>query len=228
MWICIVGIFEIPRVVLVNKESFEAFNFYRSTAWKIKGVDNPLLSMSTAGNENLYSYRYDWDDHRRLVVANFQSLIGAAHATEIPILTGNYDLVGGYPLSDLIYPPSFSKRYTSKNMMRFWTNFAKFGVPGSSTNSVEWKNYLSNDGSKNYLIIDKRKNLKMISESFKFFIRSVIFRPKIEQLEKCVVLLQMYTYVGETYMTLSIKYVKKLYREESENFIKDNASFIEF
>ena len=156
---------EIPRVVLSDEASFEAFNFYRSSAWKIKGVDNPLKSLSTAGNTELYSYRYDWDDHRRLVIADFKKLIGAAHATEIPLLTGNYDLVGGYPLSDLIYPPSFSKRFTSKNMMRFWTNFAKFGVPGESTNSVKWKKYLSEDGSQNYLIIDKRKNLKMISES---------------------------------------------------------------
>ena len=225
------SILQIPRVVLVNKESFEAFNFYRSTAWKIKGVDNPLLSMSTAGNENLYSYRYDWDDHRRLVVANFQSLIGAAHATEIPILTGNYDLVGGYPLSDLIYPPSFSKRYTSKNMMRFWTNFAKFGVPGSSTNSVEWKNYLSNDGSKNYLIIDKRKNLKMISESFTLDSLSdqLFSDQRLSQLEKCVVLLQMYTYVGnDLYDTAQSSMLQACNREESENFIKENASFVEF
>jgi para-nitrobenzyl esterase len=225
------SILQIPRVVLVNKESFEAFNFYRSTAWKIRGVDNPLLSMSTAGNENLYSYRYDWDDHRRLVVANFQSLIGAAHATEIPILTGNYDLVGGYPLSDLIYPPSFSKRYTSKNMMRFWTNFAKFGVPGSSTNSVEWKNYSSNDGSKNYLIIDKRKNLKMISESFTLDSLSdqLFSDQRLSQLEKCVVLLQMYTYVGnDLYDNAQSSMLQTCNRVESENFIKENASFIEF
>ena len=81
------------------------------------------------------------NDHRRLIVADFKTLIGAAHATEIPILTGNTDLVGGYPLSDLIYPPSLSKRYLTKNMMLFWTNFAKTGDPGSSTNSVNWEKY---------------------------------------------------------------------------------------
>ena len=59
-----------------------------------------------------------------------------AHATEIPILAGNYDLVGGYPLSDLIYPPSISKRYLAKNMRSF-NKFAKNGSPGSSNNSNE-------------------------------------------------------------------------------------------
>ena len=118
------SILDIPRVVLNDEASFEAFNFYRSSAWKIRGVDNPLKSLATAGNTELYSYRYDWDDHRRLVVADFKKLIGVKlHASEIPMLIGDYDLVGGYPLSDLLYPPSFSKRYTSKNMMTFWTNF---------------------------------------------------------------------------------------------------------
>ena len=225
------SILDIPRVVLIDETSFEAFNFYRSSAWKIKGVDKPLKSLAIAGNTELYSYRYDWDDHRRLVIADFKKLIGAAHATEIPILTGNNDLVGGYPLSDLIYPPSLSKRFTSKNMMRFWTNFAKNGSPGESTNSVKWEKYLSEDGSQNYLIIDKRKNLKMISESISLDqLATKLFKEKsLQKLEKCVVLLQMYTYVGDDlYNEADSDLLSECSREDSENFIKNNASFIEF
>ena len=95
---------DIPKVSLKNEDAFEAFNYYRSAAWKIRGVDIPLEELYKSGNNNLYAYRYDWDDHRRYVVADFKKLIGAAHATEIPLLTGNSKLVGGYPLSDLIYP----------------------------------------------------------------------------------------------------------------------------
>ncbi len=225
------SILDIPRVVLNDEASFEAFNFYRSSAWKIRGVDNPLKSLATAGNTELYSYRYDWDDHRRFVIADFKKLIGAAHATEIPMLTGNNDLVGGYPLSDLIYPPSISKRYTSKNMMRFWTNFAKYGSPGESTNSVKWKKYLSEDGSQNYLIIDKRKNLKMISESVSLDSLAIkLFNEKsLQNFEKCVVLLQIYTYVGDDlYHQADSNLLNECSREESEKFIKDNASYIEF
>ncbi len=224
------SILEIPKVVLSNEESFEAFNYYRSAAWKIRGVDNPLMSISNAGNEELFSYRYDWDDHRRLIVGDFKKLIGAAHATEIPLLTGSYDLVGGYPLSDLIYPPSFSKRFTSRNMMKLWTNFAKFGVPGESSNSVEWKKYLY-DNRQNYLIIDKRRSLKMISETITLnsLSNELMADQRLSKLEKCVVLLQMYTYVGEDlYDTAQSNMLKNCDREESENFIKDNASFIEF
>ena len=65
--------------------------------------------MASVGNNNLYAYRYDWDDHRRLVVKDFRQLIGAAHATEIPLLAGNMDLAGGHLYRIWIYPPSFSK-----------------------------------------------------------------------------------------------------------------------
>jgi len=226
------NILRIPNVKLNNPSSFEAFNFYRSSAWKIRGVDDPLKSLSKAGNKNLFAYRYDWDDHRRLVVADFKKLIGAAHATEIPLLTGNSDLVGGYPLSDLIYPPSFSKRYTSKNMMLFWANFAKTGSPGESTNSVNWKNFLyKEDGSSNFLILDKKKNLKMKNNKINFetLISQLSDDDRLTDVEKCVVLLQMFTYVGNDVYEKNIKnYPKKCSREDSEEFLINNASYIEY
>ena len=107
-------------------------------------------------NDSLYAYRFDWDDHRRILVADFKKLIGAAHATEIPLLAGNEKLVGGYPLSDLIYPPGISKRYLSRNMMRFWSNFAKNGNPGISTNSVKWEPYNEINNIFFYVLIIER------------------------------------------------------------------------
>ena len=225
------SVLSIPKVKLKNEDSFEAFNYYRSAAWKIRGVDFPLKSLDSAGNKNLYAYRYDWDDHRRFVVADFKKLIGAAHATEIPLLAGNTDLVGGYPLSDLIYPPSFSKRFTSKNMMIFWTNFAKTGIPGTSSNSIEWKKYPSSSYQSEYIILDKRKNLKMVSDniSFKSLTNELQNDNRLSDLEKCVVLLQIFTFVGDdVYDQNMTNYSGKCSREESTNFLIDNASYIEY
>jgi len=223
------SILDIPKVVLNNEEAFEAFNYYRSAAWKIRGVDDPLLSLSKAKNNNLYSYRFDWDDHRRLIVGDFKKLIGAAHATEIPLLTGNTKLVGGYPLSDLIYPPSLSKFYLSRNMMKFWTNFSKFGSPGSSTNFVKWEIY--NPDNPGYLILDKKKNLKMLQGnlSFKILSEDLYKDERVSALEKCVILLQMFTFVGDDlYDDYIDNYPGECDRKASENFLKDNASFIEY
>ena len=225
-------IFRIPKVILKDEDAFSAFNYYRSSAWKIRGVDIPIQSIAKAGNNNLYAYRYDWDDHRQFLIADFKKLIGAAHATEIPLLAGDSKLVGGYPLSDLIYPPSASKRFTSKNMMQYWTNFAKYGEPGESTNSVRWEPYDFNKSRNGkFLVIDKKKYMKMSfdSNTFETLMDELYLDIRLTELEKCVVLLQMLTFVGnDLYKEKSGSYKGSCQRSASEKFLIDNASFIEY
>jgi para-nitrobenzyl esterase len=219
-----------PKVSLKDEDAFEIFNYYRSSAWKLRGVDKPLRSMREAGNKNLFAYRYDWDDHRRFVLGDFRKLIGAAHATEIPLLTGNNKLVGD--LGFLIYPRGPSKRFTSKNMIKFWAHFAKYGVPGKSTNSVEWTSYISSNKSKsNFIILDNRSGLKMSSDntSFNSLVTDLYKENKITDLEKCVALLQMLTFVGDDlYDLYANKYPGSCNRGDSEIFLKENASFIDY
>ena len=226
------SILSIPNVKLKDEDAFEAFNYYRSSAWKIRGVDIPLKGLYESGNSNLYAYRYDWDDHRRFLVADFKKLIGAAHATEIPLLAGNAKLVGGYPLSDLIYPVGRSKLFTSRNMMRFWTNFAKSGEPGKSSNSVYWNSVVkNNEFGSSYLVIDDKRNLKIKDDvqTFESLSKELYKDPRVNELEKCVILLQMFTFVGNDFYDENIKYYPgKCERSEAENFLIENASFIEY
>jgi para-nitrobenzyl esterase len=225
------SIFGVPKVVLKDREAFNLFNSYRSRAWKLRGVDHPLKSLHEAGNNKLYAYRYDWDDHRRFIIADFKNLIGAAHATEIPLLTGSNILVGNYGF--LIYPRGPSKRFTSKNMMRYWSNFAKNGNPGESSNGVEWKKYNSgnyNDQS-NYIVLDNKNNLKMQVDNFSFssLVKDLYKENALNEIEKCVVLLQMLTYVGDDlYDKYSEEYPGSCMRSESEKFLKDNSGFIDY
>jgi para-nitrobenzyl esterase len=221
---------DIPRVTLKDEAAFEIFNSYRSRAWKIRGVDDPLRSLAYAGNNDLYAYRYDWDDHRKWPVANFKKLIGAAHATEIPLLTGNNKLVGDYGF--LIYPKGPSKFFLSKNMMSFWTNFAKTGQPGVSSNKQEWTKYNGlNEVDSNFMILDNKKNLKMNKDqnSFKSLVNDLYYEKDITKLEKCVVLLQMLTFVGdELYDDYIDFYPGQCIRKSAEEFLRANASFIDY
>jgi len=220
----------VPRVKLKDEAAFELFNSYRSRAWKIRGVDSPLRSLASAGNNDLYAYRYDWDDHRKWPVANFKKLIGAAHATEIPLITGNNKLVGDYGF--LIYPKGPSKSFLSKNMMNFWANFAKTGKPGISSNKQEWIKYNGlNEIDSNFMILDNRKNLKMSNDqnSFKSLVNDLYYEKNITDLEKCVVLLQMLTFVGDDLYDDYVNfYPGKCDRKDAENFLKANASFIDY
>ena len=224
------SILEVPKVVLTDKKAFNLFNSYRSRAWKIRGVDTPLRSLKKSGNDDLYAYRYDWDDHRRFIIGDFRELIGAAHATEIPLIAGNNKLVGDYGF--LIYPRGPSKRFTSKNMMQFWTNFAKSGKPGYSTNNKEWLKYdTSLINYSNYMILDSRKYLKMSSDthSFTSLLKDLYKEDDLLDLEKCVVVLQILTFVGDDlYDEYINEYPGVCDRKESEKFLKDNASFIDY
>ncbi|MEL1227041.1 MAG: carboxylesterase family protein, partial [Candidatus Neomarinimicrobiota bacterium] len=203
------NIFNIPRVRLKDKDAFEAFNYYRSNAWQIRGVDEPLEALKKAGLNDLYAYRYDWDDHRKYFIANFKDIIGAAHATEIPLLTGNNKLVGDYGF--FIYPKGPSKKFTSKNMMKFWTNFAKTGSPGISTNGIKWDPYFNGD-IKSFMILDNKNNLMMKSQvpNYADLVAQLSEDINLNAIEKCVILFQMGTYVGlDIYQSLEDIYPQK-------------------
>jgi para-nitrobenzyl esterase len=223
------SILGIPRVKLKNEESFEAFNYYRSEAWKIRGVIEPISSLNSVGNLNTFAYRYDWDDHRRFLIANFKKLIGASHGTEIPLITGNNDIVGDFGF--LIYPSGPSKRFLSKNMMLFWSNFAKNGVPGKSTNGIEWLSYNSSEESKNFLILDNKRNMKLTNSyvSYKTLVEQLNYDTRVNELERCVILYQMGTFVGNDIFNEIQKYSNfDCKRKDARNFLESNASFIEY
>ena len=186
--------------------------------------------MSKAGNSKLYSYRYDWDDHRKFLIADFKELIGAAHATEIPLLAGDDSLVGGTPVANFIYPKGISKFFTSRNMMLFWTNFAKNGDPGYSSNNIKWERYTPENPNV-FMVLDKKKYLKMVSNniSFKSLSDELFIDERLNEIEKCVVLYQMYTFVGNDIYDQNVKdYPGKCNRNISEEFMIKNASVIDY
>jgi len=71
----------------------------------------------------------------------------------------------------------------------------------------------------------------MVSEklTFKSLSAQLAKDSRVNELEKCVILLQMFTYVGNDLYDKNIEnYPNECNRELSEQFLKDNASFIEY
>ena len=115
-------------------------------------------------------------------------------------------------------------------MMKFWTNFAKEGNPGKSTNSIQWNTYNDLDKS-NFIILDNRANLKMSSDmiSFESLIDELSKETKVTDTEKCVILLQMLTFVGnDLYDDYVNRYSGSCLRSDAKRFLMDNASFIDY
>tara|TARA_B100001939_G_scaffold61781_1_gene50752 strand:+ start:245 stop:2011 length:1767 start_codon:yes stop_codon:yes gene_type:complete len=221
------SILGIPKIKIKNIDSFEAFNYYRSSAWQIRGVIQPLSALNTAKNFNTYAYRYDWDDHRKFLFIDLQKLIGAAHATEIPLITGNNKLVGNY--GPLLYPHGPSKRFTSNNMMKFWTNFAKSGEPGFSTNDINWEKY--DYQNRKFMILDKKRNMHVSNFSTNFIdlVLELNFDDRVNEIEKCVILYQISSLVGNNIFNELIHYADFMCtKSDAINFLEANDSFIEY
>lgn len=219
----------IPRLSIKDEDAFEAFNYYRSEAWRIRGVIEPISALNSSGNDKTYAYKFDWDDHRRFLIADFKKLIGASHGTEIPLITGNNKLVQGYGF--LIYPAGPSKKFISKNMMLFWSNFAKEGKPGFSTNGIEWELYNHNNDSKNFMILDNKKGMKIINSevTYKNLVEELNYDHRVSQLEKCVILYQMGTLIGNDIFEDIGSYANfPCNRADAKKFLEENNGFISY
>ena len=116
--------------------------------------------------------------------------------------------------------------------MKFWGNFAKFGEPGYSSNKIKWEPYNNdNDDLFSYMIIDNKRKLKMSSDnkSFSNLSEEIYSDDRLSELEKCVVLYQMFTYIGnDIYDEYMKEYPGKCNREASEKFIVNNAGVIDY
>ena len=82
-----------------------------------------------------------------------------------------------------------------------------------------------------FIILDSKQNLKntSVSNTFKSLTEELYLDKRVNDLEKCVILLQMFTFVGNDLYDDNIKnYPGKCDRSLSEKFLVDNASFIEY
>ena len=223
------NIINIPKPVLKDKKAYAAFNYFRATAWQLRGVDQPLSGLYQAGNKDVFAYRFDWDDHRRYLFADFAELIGAFHASEIPLVSGNDDIVGDFDF--ILYPKGPSKRFTEKNMMSFWAHFAKNGYPGTSSNNKDWIPYIDENGDKSIMILDKRSNLGItnFNKNLDSLITELELSSVINSREKCALLFQVTTFVGEDIFDdyqdrLDGKCTKNL----AKAFLDENSGVIDF
>ena len=218
----------VPKPVLRDKQAYQAFNYFRATAWQLRGVIQPLSSMYEVGNKDVYGYRFDWDDHRRYLFADFAELIGAFHASEIPLISGNDDIVGDFDF--ILYPAGPSKRFTEKNMMKFWANFAKTGIPGKSSSNKEWKSFINNN-EKSIMILDKRSDMRMskFNKDINSLITELELSSVINSREQCALLFQITTFVGEDIFD---DYQDRLdgacTRDLAREFLDENSGVIDF
>ena len=125
----------LPR--LKDEELYKRQVKYGALAWKERGVDSLAKYMTAAGNPDVYTYRFDWDEQPSQLGFDLSVALGAAHALEIAFVFGDFET--GLGLS-YIYPGDEGQMALSDSMMSYWSEFAYNGNPGSGRdgNEVPW------------------------------------------------------------------------------------------
>lgn len=180
-----------PRLKIKNPDLYDFWTRIRSDAWKVRGVDEPLSAMETAGYPDLYAYRFDWDDQEDSFFADFPKLIGAAHGIDIAFVTGNYTYG---PISDYIYPESESREEMREIMMSAWAGFARTGKPKLP---IDWPTFSTDD--RDFIHLDVADGLRVSRD--RSTMSSLLDEAKqselLSDLELCLLVWDTLTRVGE-------------------------------
>ena len=124
---------------------------YLSLMWKARGVDEPATTMRAAQGASVYGYRFDWDEQPDLAWIDLGTLVGAAHAMEVPFVFGRLSLgdFTQYIFSDERRPQAEA---LSAAMTSYWTQFAATGDPGKGRQGElpAWPDW----GDGRYLVLD--------------------------------------------------------------------------
>jgi para-nitrobenzyl esterase len=111
-----------------DQERYDRDAEYQALAWKLNGADDPARWMRAVQGPSVYAYRFDWDELRKFLWVDWDEVIGAGHAVEIPFVFGDFDIP---LLASLMAEENLESRHQlSRAMMSYWAEFAATGAPG--------------------------------------------------------------------------------------------------
>jgi para-nitrobenzyl esterase len=142
----------LPRVS--NQPLYDRITGYGSAMWKAVGADEPARAMHLAGHNDVFVYRFDWDEMPSNWLLDFKSLMGAGHSLEIPFVFHDLDNEMRYMPMDLIVDDNRAEAEPlARAMSSYWGQFAHQGDPatGRLENSPRWSAW---QGEEKYIIFD--------------------------------------------------------------------------
>ncbi|MBX3024006.1 carboxylesterase family protein [bacterium] len=125
----------VPR--LRNEPLYVVTSEYLARNWKATGADMPAAAMR-GNSDDVYVYRFDWDEQPRVLGADLSVMLGAAHGFEIPFVFDHFDLG---PQGNVMWTDEnrAGREQLSQAMMGYWAEFARTGRPGrGGDGTVEW------------------------------------------------------------------------------------------
>ncbi|MGB0450301.1 MAG: carboxylesterase/lipase family protein [Porticoccaceae bacterium] len=181
------------RMTIKDPQLYSFWVRIRSQAWKARGVDEPLDALELAGYDNLYAYRFDWDDQKTSFFADFPNIIGAAHGTDISFVTGDFKYG---PITSYIYPEGAERDQMQRTVMNIWGDFALSATPDKSL-PFQWQAY--NSADKAYVHLDKDEFLALDfeTETLDSLLASVASFSDASYAEKCILVWETLINIGD-------------------------------
>ena len=112
-----------------DADSYEAIAEYPSRFWRALAVDELANRLVASGHENVWAYRFDWNDGGSFLVTDSGQLFGAAHSMEIPFVFNHFDFYGD--LDRLLFTAENApgRQAIADAMGGHWGRFAYTGAP---------------------------------------------------------------------------------------------------
>jgi len=183
-----------------DREDYERRARYHSDLWAVRAVSQPATAIRDSGWEQLFAYRFDWDELPSLLGQDMSVLLGAAHGFELPFLFGTFDL-GDPLLSRMLFPDRTrpGRERLSEEMMAYWAEFARTGQPGRGGRSdlPEWLRWSAGvDSAANVLVLDSQADggirIAQTNLSRELVIAAVDAESELGQAEKCALFLDLF------------------------------------
>lgn len=134
---------------------YNAVNDAQSRMWRYGAVDQPFEAMIGAGHNQLYGYRFDWDEEGSAWGSNFADLFGAAHSFEIPFVFGQFRFLGDADKWVFTKKNEADRLALSRRMQAYWAEFARTGTPGSGPDGeLDWRAWSLDAGTPNLMVFD--------------------------------------------------------------------------
>jgi para-nitrobenzyl esterase len=115
-----------------DPDYYQALSDYQGRQWRIGSVDEAAALLAEGGHDQVYAYRFDWDDGGSLLFSDIEFLLGAGHAVEIPFVFNRFEMFG--PLDNALFRAENAedRAALAQAMGAYWGGFAADGAPGGA------------------------------------------------------------------------------------------------
>ncbi len=114
-----------------KKKFYNALSDYQSRIWRIRSIDDAARQMANAGHDQVYGYRFDWDEGGRFLITDLSVLLGAAHGLDIPFVMNRFVFAGSMDRLLFTKKTAESRETLSRAMGAYWAAFARTGAPSA-------------------------------------------------------------------------------------------------